>query len=101
MRSYHLRSIKHFSIPILTLLIFFPVLIPAQVAAQATAQATAQLAPIDLSAIRPGPVSVERRENAVLIHWPDERARQWTAEFSLDPSRPLVTPIGVAGQKVI
>src|SRR5262245_23835190 len=97
MRRYNFRSIQHFSLLILSLLIFFPALIPAQT----TGQAAAQVAPLDLSAVRPGPVAVERKENALLIRWPDERARQWTAEFSLDPARPLVTSIGVAGRTVL
>jgi hypothetical protein len=93
MRRYRPRSIQHFSLPILALFTLLSALFPAR--------AAAQVAPLDLSAVGPGPVTVERRENAVLIRWPDERARQWTAEFSLDPARPLVTSIGVAGRTVL
>ena len=57
--------------------------------------------PIDLSGVRPGPVTVTASEQAATIHWSDERNRQWTAEFSLDPKAPLITAISVNGAAVI
>lgn len=66
-----------------------------------SAGARAQIAPLDVTAVAPGPVTVEKKENAVVVRWPDERARQWTAEFSLDPAKPLVTSIGVENRVVI
>ena len=57
--------------------------------------------PVDLSAVRPGPVSVEAKEKSLLVRWPDESSRLWRAEFSLDPSEPLITEIAAGDKKVI
>jgi hypothetical protein len=89
MRKYSFISIHHFALSFLTFFVLF------------SARAAAQIAPLDLSAVRPGPVTVEKKESAVVIRWPDERARQWSAEFSLDPAKALVTSIGVEGRTVI
>ncbi len=57
--------------------------------------------PLDVSQVRPGPVAVEARAESVVVRWPDEASRTWQAEFSLDPARPLITSIGVAGKAVL
>jgi hypothetical protein len=57
--------------------------------------------PVDRSGVRSGPVSVESSGGALLVTWPDETARAWRAEFSLDPERPLITSISVGGKTVI
>ncbi len=64
-------------------------------------ESRADVVPLDTSAVHPGPITVEKRPDAVIIRWPDELSRQWTAEFSLDPAKPLVTAIGVGGRNVI
>jgi hypothetical protein len=52
--------------------------------------------PIDLSGVRPGPIAVMRAADSVTVAWPDEQTREWRATFSLDPSQPLITSIGLA-----
>jgi hypothetical protein len=56
--------------------------------------------PLDLSAVRPGAISVVRAEESVSINWPDETGRVWSARFALDPTQPLITSIG-AGTNLI
>lgn len=57
--------------------------------------------PIDLSGVRPGRISVRSSTDSVTVTWPDENGKSWTAEFSLDPKKPLITAIAVNGAKVI
>src|SRR5688572_23893931 len=64
-------------------------------------QTPAVSVPLDLTAVRPGPVTVVRSENAVTVSWPDETQRIWRATFSLDPSQPLITSIGPEGEPVV
>ena len=60
----------------------------------------AQVVPLDVSGVRPGPVVVERSGDTLLVRWPDEASRPWTAEFSLDPAKALITTIRM-GDKTI
>ena len=62
--------------------------------------ATAAAVPIDLTGVRPGPIAVARGDDSVTVTWADEAARSWRANFSLDPSKPLVTSIA-AGSAVV
>src|SRR6266542_2645117 len=62
--------------------------------------ADAASVPIDLTGVRPGPITVARGEDSVTVTWADEAARTWRATFSLDPSKPLVTSIA-AGTAVV
>jgi hypothetical protein len=57
--------------------------------------------PLDIAAVRPGPITVVRSDNAVTVSWPDETMRVWRATFSLDPSQPLITSIGSDGEPVV
>jgi hypothetical protein len=57
--------------------------------------------PLDVSAVRPGPVTVTSTDASVTVHWSDEANRAWTAEFSLDPRSPLITTIAVGGAPVV
>ena len=67
-----------------------------------TALASAQNVTLDTSGVRPGPVRAQRNDNGGLqIDWPDERGRIWTAQFSLDPRKPLIASIGVNGKIVL
>ncbi len=63
--------------------------------------ALGQTAPLDLSAVRPGPVTVTEVANGVAVEWPDEADRDWRATFSLDPDRPLIESIAVDGAAVV
>jgi hypothetical protein len=62
--------------------------------------AAAVSVPLDLSGVRPGPISVARAEESVTITWPDETGRVWGATFSLNPAQPLVTSIGAGADPV-
>src|SRR4051812_31699807 len=64
------------------------------------APAFAQNIAVDSSGVRPGPVRVESAA-ALRVEWPDERGRTWTAQFDLDPRRPLIQSISVGGKPVI
>src|SRR5712692_5751529 len=62
--------------------------------------AAAVAVPLDLSGVRPGPITVARAEASVTIAWPDETGRVWSATFSLNPAQPLVTSIGARADPV-
>jgi hypothetical protein len=74
-------------------LLSFLVLIPRSAAAQAVSR--------DMTGLRPGPIAVVATDNALSVTWPDEAARSWRATFSLDPSKPLITSIGVGSTPII
>jgi hypothetical protein len=56
---------------------------------------------LDLSGLRPGPVSVDGTRESVTVQWQDESSRPWTAVFSLDPAQPLITAISVDGKPIV
>src|SRR5260370_38003161 len=56
---------------------------------------------LDVSGIRPGPVTVTSTATSATVHWNDEADRPWTAEFSLEPRAPLITAIAAGGARVI
>jgi hypothetical protein len=56
---------------------------------------------VDLSNVAPGAVRVSSTGKSVIVQWPDEADQQWTAEFSLDSYKPLVTAISVHGTPVV
>src|SRR5436190_10359317 len=51
--------------------------------------------PADISGVQQGPVSVTASADALTVRWPDELPRTWTAEFSLNSEKPLITMIGL------
>ena len=53
-------------------------------------QSRAATVAADVSEARPGPVSVTVSGSLMAVRWPDERDQTWTAEFSLDPAKPLI-----------
>lgn len=57
--------------------------------------------PVDLTQFRSGPVSAVSAGEELTVRWPDERGREWACDFSLDPAKPLVTRIAVAGREII
>ncbi len=57
--------------------------------------------PVDLSGVRPGPVSISQTGQTLTVHWPGENGRRWSAEFSLDPQSALINTISVEGRKVL
>ncbi|MCC6293269.1 MAG: DUF4350 domain-containing protein [Bryobacterales bacterium] len=56
---------------------------------------------LDVSGVRPGPVTVTRTEDTAAVRWQDGVGREWEAVFNLEPSRPLVAAIRTGGKTVI
>src|SRR3954449_2281448 len=61
----------------------------------------AAIVPADISGVRPGPVTVSASTESITVRWPDETSRMWSAEFSLNSERPLITAIGVGSTPVV
>src|SRR5713226_366573 len=57
--------------------------------------------PLDLSGVRPGPVTVAQVGDTAVVRWQDAESRSWEASFNLEPTRPLIAAIGVGGKTVI
>src|ERR1051326_7928003 len=57
--------------------------------------------PVDISAVRTGPITVSTTTESITVRWPDEASRMWSAEFSLNSERPLITMIGVGSTAVV
>jgi len=57
--------------------------------------------PVDLSAVKPGPVTIDSGPASLTVHWMDEAGNPWSAEFSLDPKTPLLTAIAMNGKAVV
>jgi hypothetical protein len=73
--------------------ILFAVLGPAVLAAAV---------PVDITGVRPGPVSVTRGGASLTVKWlGGANNHTWTAEFSLDPKQALITAIAADGKPVI
>ena len=65
-----------------------------------TASANAAV-PVDLSGVRPGPVTVLNDSDSLAVSWNERDGREWRTVFSLDPAKPLITSIGTGGKNVI
>ena len=61
----------------------------------------AAIVPADISGVRPGAITVAASTESVTVRWPDETSRIWSAEFSLNTERPLITAIGVGSDAVV
>lgn len=72
------------------LLLFFPFFLYA-----------ASPVPFDVTPSSSQAIQVEKRTESVLVRWQDEQKAPWTAEFSLDPAKPLLTAIAVNGKPVV
>lgn len=55
----------------------------------------------DVSGVKPGPIAVTFTEDSLAVRWKDGMAHQWSANFSLDSTKPLITAISVDGRKVV
>ena len=64
-------------------------------------QTPAVSVPLDLTSVQPGPITVLRRDDSVIVSWPDETGRAWHATFSLNPAQPLIMSIGPDGEPVV
>ena len=55
----------------------------------------------DVSAVKPGPISVVSSEQSLKIAWSDAENHYWQAVFSLDSTEPLITAISVDGRNIV
>jgi hypothetical protein len=73
----------------------------AVLALLATALGVAAPISLDLSGVKPGPVSVTRDGDTALVRWQDGQKRSWEARFNLEPARPLIASISTDGNTVV
>ena len=66
-----------------------------------TAAAAMAAIPADLSGVKTGPVRVQTSGESLIVMWQDGEQKEWRAEFSLDPARPLITAISAGGRTII
>src|SRR5215469_18612047 len=57
--------------------------------------------PFDIGGPGPGSIQVTSTPDAVLVSWKDNNGRTCSAQFSLEPARPLISSITVNGKAVI
>ena len=57
--------------------------------------------PLDLTGVKPGPISVTRVGDAAIVRWQDAEMGNWEAAFTLEPSRPLITAIRRNGVNIV
>ena len=57
--------------------------------------------PVDTSGVKPGPVRVQTTADTLSVTWTDGESKEWRADFSLDPARPLITAVSVGGRAVM
>src|ERR1700759_5628051 len=57
--------------------------------------------PADIAGLRPGPITVSATADSLTVRWPDEASRVWSAEFSLNSEKRLITAIGVGSTAVV
>ncbi len=55
----------------------------------------------DISAIKPGPISVVVSGQALAVDWQDASNRKWQAQFSLDSTKPLISSISADGKNIV
>jgi hypothetical protein len=56
---------------------------------------------LDLTGVRPGPVTVAKEGDTAVVRWQDGENRSWSAHFNLEPARPLIAAIQVGGKVVV
>lgn len=57
--------------------------------------------PVDISGFRPGAVTLEQKPSALRICWPDEKSRQWCADFRADGAPEVIRAISLEGREII
>lgn len=61
----------------------------------------AVLIPIDVTAVKPGPITITQDASTATVHWSDEANQPWQAVFQLESTRPLIAAIRHNGKNVI
>ena len=64
-------------------------------------RSVAATVPVDISGVQRGPVMVSASAETLTVRWLDEASRGWTAEFSLNSDKPLITSISLSTTPVI
>ena len=56
---------------------------------------------VDISAVKPGQISVSATETSLSVSWTDATSHHWQASFSLDSSKPLISGITVDDKVIV
>src|SRR5579862_8252466 len=56
---------------------------------------------LDVSGYQPGPIAMESDASALTLSWKDENGKSWSAAFSLNDAKPLITAIAAGGKNVV
>src|ERR1051326_2712472 len=62
---------------------------------------TLEAIPIDLSGLRPGPVTVRAIADGLIVSWADEKGLPWSIEFRADGNPQVLRRISTEGKSVI
>jgi len=57
--------------------------------------------PLDLTGVKPGPVTVAQEGDTAVVRWQDAEKHSWEAHFNLEPARPLIASIRADGKTII
>src|ERR1700736_5693674 len=57
--------------------------------------------PFDIAQSGSGAIQVDSTAESVTVHWKDAASRPWTTQFSLDPTKPLITAIALNGRTIV
>jgi hypothetical protein len=55
----------------------------------------------DLTAVKPGPITVASADQSLTVNWNGVANETWQAGFSLDSAKPLITSISVNGREIV
>ncbi|MES2390330.1 MAG: hypothetical protein V4555_01715, partial [Acidobacteriota bacterium] len=66
-----------------------------------SASCSGELLPVDLRAVRPGPMAVTHTEGELSVAWKDAASHTWRASFSLDSTKAPLHEVTVDGQVVL
>src|SRR5215469_7095499 len=57
--------------------------------------------PVDMSAVRPGPVSARQTADGLIVAWADEKGLNWSVEFRADGNPQVLRRVSVDGKSII
>ena len=67
----------------------------------ASANLQAKTISVDMSGVKPGPVSVAKSDDTLQIAWEDGAKHHWQAIFSLDSAKPVIAGVSVDGRSML
>ena len=56
---------------------------------------------VDLSSVKNGPITPSATNNSLIVQWQDGALHSWSATFSLDSEKPLITSIAEEGRTIV